>query len=69
MLYCNVEPAKDWTKTSKGWGRVEKEVEIKLASLQYIKNNLQQLKEIAVFIVWIIVVPANCGNEESQKQM
>ena len=30
--------------------------------IQYIKNNLQQLKEIAVFIIQIKVVPANCDN-------
>ena len=31
-------------------------------SIQYIKINLQQLKEIAVFIIQIKVVPANCDN-------
>ena len=31
-------------------------------SLPNIKNNLQQLREIAVFIIRIIVVPANCDN-------
>ena len=44
------EPASDWRKTNKGWGCVEKEVETKF-SIQYIKNNLQQLKEIAVFMI------------------
>ena len=44
------EPVSDWRKTSKGWGCVEKKIETKL-SAQYIKNNLQQLKEIAVFII------------------
>ena len=52
------EPASDWRKTNEGCGCVEKEVETKL-SIQYIKNNLQQLKEIAAFIIQIIVVPAN----------
>ena len=30
--------------------------------MQYIKNNFQQWKEIAVFISQIIVVPRNCDN-------
>ena len=47
------EPASDCRKTNKGWGCVEKMVEAKL------KNNLQQLKEIAALIIYIIVVPAN----------
>ena len=41
------EPASDCRKTNKGWGCVEKVVETKL---------------IAVFIIYIIVVPANCDN-------
>ena len=41
------EPTSGWRKTNKGWGCVEKVVETKF-SIQYIKNNLQQLKEIAV---------------------
>ena len=44
------EPAADWRKTNKGWGAIEKVVETKL-SIQYIKNNRQQLKEIALFII------------------
>ena len=42
------EPDSDWRKTSKGC--VEKVVETKL-SIQDIKNNLQQLREISVFII------------------
>ena len=34
----------------KGWSFAEKEVETKF-SIQCIKNNLQELKEIAVFII------------------
>ena len=52
------EPASDRRKTNEDCGCIEKEVEIKL-SIQYIKSNLQQLKEIAVFIIQIIVVSAN----------
>ena len=44
------EAASDCTKERKGPGCVEKVVETKL-SIQYFKNNLQQLKEIAVFII------------------
>ena len=44
------EPASDWRKTNKGWGCVKKEIETKL-SIQYVKKNLQQLKEIVVFII------------------
>ena len=62
------EPASDGRKTYKGWGCAEKEVEAKL-SMQYIKNNLQQLKEIAVFIIQVIVVLANCDNWKSHEQM
>ena len=43
------EPASDCRKTNKGWGCVEKMVETKL-------------RETAVFIIWDIVVPANCDN-------
>ena len=43
------EPASECRKTDKHCGCVEKVVEVKL-SIQYIKNKLQQLKEIAVFI-------------------
>ena len=43
------EPASDCRKASKGWGCVEKVVETKL-SIQYIKKNLQQLKEIVFMI-------------------
>ena len=42
--------ALDWRKTNKGWGCTEKEADTKL-SIQYIENNLQQLKEIAVFLI------------------
>ena len=38
-----------------------KVVETKLR-VQYIKNKLQELKEIAVFMIYMIVVPENCGN-------
>ena len=38
-------------KKNKGGGCVVKMVETKLR-IQYIKNNLQQLKEIAVFIIY-----------------
>ena len=55
-----LESASDCRKTNQGWGCVEKVVKTKL-NIQYIKN-LQQLKEIAVFIIYIIVVPANCDN-------
>ena len=40
----------NYRKIHQGRGCVEKVVEAKL-SIQYIKNNLQQLKEIAVFII------------------
>ena len=55
------EPASDCRKTNKGCGCVEKVVETKL-SIQYVKNNLQQLKEIAAFIIQIIVIPASFDN-------
>ena len=54
------EPASDRRKTNEGSGCVEKEVDTKL-SVQYIKNNLQQLKEIPAFIIQIIVIAANRG--------
>ena len=44
------EPASDCIKANEGWGCVEKVVETRL-STQSIKNNLQQLKEIALFII------------------
>ena len=62
------EPALELRKTNKGCGCVEKVIEGKI-SIQYIKNNLQQLKEIAVFIIQIIVVPENCDNWKSHEQM
>ena len=43
-------PDLDWRKTIKGCGCIEKEVETKL-SIHYIKKNLQQFNEIAVFII------------------
>ena len=43
-------PDLDWRKTIKGCGSIEKEVETKL-SIHYIKNNLQQFNQIAVFII------------------
>ena len=55
------EPALELRKTNKGCGCVEKEIEGKI-SIQYIKNNLQQLKKIAVFIIQIIAVPGNCDD-------
>ena len=61
MSHLLFEPASDWKKINKGWGCVEKVVETKL-SMQYIKNNRQQLKEIAVFIIEILAVSANCDN-------
>ena len=52
LIIWNVlfEPAEDRRKTNSDWACVVMEVETKL-SMQYIKNNLQQLKEIAVFII------------------
>ena len=44
------EPVLDLRKTNKGWNCVEKEIKTKL-SIQNVKNNLQQLKEIAVFMI------------------
>ena len=44
------EPASDWRKRKNGWGCVGTEVETKV-SIQYIKNNLHQLIEIALFIM------------------
>ena len=38
-------------------------------SIQYIKNNLEQLKEIVLFIISIIVVPTNCDNYKSHEEM
>ena len=43
------EPAPNCRKTNKGWVCVKKVVETKL-NVQYIKNILEQIKEIAVFI-------------------
>lgn len=49
-------------KRNWGWGLVEKEAERKL--MQYIKHNLQQWKDIVVFISQIIVVPRNWDNHK-----
>ena len=51
LSYILLELASDCSKTNKGWGCLEKEVKAKLDIL-YIKDNLQQLKEIAVFIIY-----------------
>ena len=51
VLSCLLfEPASDCTNTNKGWSCIENVVETKLG-IQYVKNNLQQLKEIAVFMI------------------
>ena len=44
------EPASDCRKTNKGCSRVEKVVETKL-TIEYIKNNFKQVKEVAMFII------------------
>ena len=50
LSHLSFEPASDRRKTNKGWGCVGKDVDTKL-SIQYIKNNLKKLKEIALFII------------------
>ena len=51
LSYILLVPASDCSKTNKGWGCVEKEVKAKL-DIQHIKNNLQQLKEVVVFMIY-----------------
>ena len=50
LFHLLVEPASDCRKTNKDWGCIEKVVKTKF-TIHSIKNNLQQLKEIAVFII------------------
>ena len=44
------EPVSDCRKTTNGWSCVEKAAETRL-NIQHIKNSLQQLNEIAMFII------------------
>ena len=64
LLTFNVVVAEgnsSWRKTNEGWGCIEEEAEGKF-SMQCIKNNLQWWKEIALFIVQIIVLPRDYDN-------